>query len=129
MNQGGVGPFIDRLCGELPSMQAVRKLHKRNHDAVLPYVFFGDVSREALRWYETNSEQDREELSRLMAFLECEYVAEGAAVRQLIEQGFLENVAGPPEPHWRIRQKLGPVLRSRIEEMWPTTGFPPALGG
>lgn len=130
MNRNREAPFINRLFTQFPSLDAIRAEHLRdNFGEMLPYLLLGDVARQAIRWHEEGVQDTDKELSRLLRFLEREYIEGDDAVQQLIEQGFLENLAGPPEPYWRIRERCGPTLRSRIEEMWPSTGFPQSSRG
>ncbi len=113
--------FINRLCGALPSMARLNREHLQEHGQLLPYAFLGEVTRYAIKLFEGNTESAKQELTALCGFLEREYARGTPSVRDLIALGVLENMAGPPEPYWGIRDFLGPSLREEIEHMWPST--------
>ena len=115
-----VAAFVDRLCSTFPAAERFRSEYPRKYGEFLPYLFLGDVARHAVSLFESTRESARQELGRLCGFMEREYMSGTKSVRDLIALGFLENLAGPPEPHWRIRTALGPELRKAIEEMWPS---------
>lgn len=116
--------FIDRLCTAFPAIERMRGDHLREYSELLPHPLLGDVARHAKSLFASTSDSAGQELRVLSDFMEREYASGTSAVRDLIALGFLENLAGPPEPHWRIRTVLGPQLRQVIEEMWPTTYAP-----
>ena len=112
--------FIGRLCVAFPTLRALREEHERDVGELLPYLFLGDVTRHAVALHGRGTPHAREELASLCRFLEREYVAGSERVRTLIALGFLENLAGPPDPQWRVREALGPALRREIETIWPS---------
>ena len=102
-------------------MERLRTQHLLdNYGELLPHLLLGDVARHAISLYESASDSTKEELGKLCGFMEDEYMSGTNSVQDLIALGFLENLAGPPEPYWRIRTALGPELRKIIEEMWPS---------
>lgn len=113
--------FIDRLCNDFPAIVRIRSKHLRDNGELLPHLFLGDVARHAISLFDTKTKSAEQELLMLSGFMEREFVAGTRPVRDLIALGFLENLAGPPEPHWHVRTVLGPELRRAIEEMWPVT--------
>ena len=112
--------FIDRLSKAFPAVARRRSEHLRESGELLSHPFLGGVARYAISLFESNGDVASEELRKLCSFMEKEYASGTPSVRALIALGFLENLAGPPEPHWRIRSVLGPELHSAIEEMWPS---------
>ena len=115
--------FIDRLCDAFPSIARLRSEHLQdNYGELLAHLFLGDVARYAISLFDSTSDSARRELTSLSGFMEREYTTGTPSVRDLIDLGFLENLAGPPEAYWRIRTVLGPELRKAIEEMWPSGG-------
>jgi hypothetical protein len=114
--------FIDRLSASFRDLQRIREEHIRANDDLLSYVFLGEVAEHAVNTY-GDRKAPREKIERLFEFLEKEYVSGTPKVRDLIFLGIIENLAGPPEPYWRIRELLGPQMRKAIEETWPQTGF------
>src|SRR6266571_222772 len=114
--------FVDRLCNSFPALERLRGEHLReDFGELLPHLFLGDVARHAISLFGSTNELARQELRRLCDFLEREYTSGTDSVRDLIALGFLENLAGPPEPYWRIRTLLGSELRKAIEEMWDSS--------
>lgn len=115
--------FVDRLCDAFPEVARLREDHLRDQNGeLLPHLFLGDVTRYAIALFESSREPARHELTELCRFLEREYTTGTRSVRDLVALGILENMAGPPEPYWRVRTYLGPELRKTIEEMWPAVG-------
>ena len=114
--------FVDRLSNAFPAVARLRSEHTRENGELLPHPFLGDVARYAISLFESAGDVTKQELRMLCSFMENEYASGTPSVRALIALGFLENLAGPPEPYWRIRTVLGPELRKAIEEMWPARG-------
>src|SRR5947209_5603672 len=114
--------FIDRLCKEFPAIARLRSEHVRENGELLAHPFLGDVARNAILLFEDPSTLAKQELRNLLGFMEMEYASGTPSVRSLIALGFLENLAGPPEPDWSIRTLLGPELRRAIEAIWPSAG-------
>ena len=110
--------FVERLCNEFPTVGRLKIEHLRQNGELLAYVFLGDVARYAISLFESTNDLSKRELDMLCGFMETEYTSGVPSVRALIALGFLENLAGPPEPYWRIRTLLGPEMRKAIEEMW-----------
>jgi len=116
--------LIDRLCKAFPAIARLRNEHIRENGELLAHPFLGDVARHAISLFESTSDVASQELRTLCGFMEREYASATQSVRDLIALGFLENLAGPPEPYWRIRTFLGPDLGKAIEKMWPASGAP-----
>ena len=112
--------FVDRLSKAFPAVARLRSEHVRENRELLSHPFLGDVARYAISLFRSKGDVASQELRKLCSFMEKEYASGTPSVRALIALGFLENLAGPPEPHWRIRSVLGPELHSEIEEMWPS---------
>jgi len=113
--------FIQRLSKAFPALARLRGEHLRENGELLAHPFLGDVARHAISLFESKGDSARQELRMLCGFMEREYGSGTPSVRGLIVLRFLENLAGPPEPYWRIRAVLGPELRKAIERMWTST--------
>ena len=92
-----------RLCDAFPVLGPIRDEHHREEfREFLLYAFMGDVSRRLFDLFEAANRggvAEREELSRVLEFFEFEYAQGVEGVKEVIDLGLLENLAGPPEPH------------------------------
>jgi hypothetical protein len=114
--------FSSDLANRFPSLGAVLAEHmKDNFGAILPHVFFGDVTRwlvglvtvantaEALR--------NRKELTSALGYLENAYNSGDEELQELISVSFLENLPRPGERGAEIRQMVGPSLSGQLKRI------------
>ena len=120
----GVDQLIDELVARFPDTAPLRERVIRENDGeLLPYVFIAGVANRSLAQYMDGQAHGGfvdPEIPGPFACLEEGYVVGDDKVRKLIHAGFLESLKGPPEPYWRVRELLGPRLRSVIESHWPS---------
>lgn len=101
----GLGREVYSLVDSVPDLAPILREHlEDNNGELLPHVFFGDVTRWAVR----QDERDAESIDALLATLEIDYANGDDAVRELIVVSFLENL--PLDSG--IRSRLGSHLRA-----------------
>ena len=93
--------LVRDVVANVPELQPLLAEHLAdNYGELLPHVFFGDVTRWALREKAVNSLS----LKRLLTLLDASYAKGVPDVQELIAVSFLENLP----PGWPA--KLGPHL-------------------
>lgn len=107
--------FCDSLAERFPDLRPLLAKHREDHDGTLPHVFMGDVSRWFIDEYRTGH---RETIEAMAAWLDDRYPSAGAAVQNVIDVSFLENLPWSPDPDADgIESLLGPRLRRTLAEM------------
>lgn len=123
--EGSVNDFAVRLCRAVPRFEPLLEEYLREPGGFLPYAFMMEVGGYARSAFMSSRESGaplQADLVALMKFLESEFSRAPESVDDLIHMGFLESLGGPPKPYWRVRELLGPRMRRRIEEIWPSEG-------
>jgi len=115
--------LVDHLAERFPRLRPILEEHvSDNFGAVLPHLFFGDLTRYAVDLFLRSRGGSREgmeagkELRDLLDFLEDVYVRGGDAIEELISVSFLEHLPRPNEEvGWDIRSLVGPEMSKQLE--------------
>lgn len=105
--------FVKAISARFPCLGPVLDEHIGDNGEILPHVFFGDVTRYAVRLFQ-NSEASPE-LRDILSHLEEAFQREMPDVVDLISVSFLENLPRDGEPGGEIRKLLGPNLRKELD--------------
>ena len=112
--------FIEDMCEAVPALRPILEL-ERSRGYSVSMMTMGEMTRVAKEWHLAelrDPSRPSKELREMFAFLESRYPSSTEQIRMVIDEEFLENLKGPADPQWRIRELLGPALRKRIEVIW-----------
>jgi hypothetical protein len=109
--------FVRSMVERFPSMRDVLDEHLEEFGELLPYVFFGDVTRHVVLLLQTRStsgaRQERE-LRSILDHLEDAYAGGSPQIQDLIHVSFLENLPRPGESGSELRRMVGPKLSAGL---------------
>lgn len=108
------GQVTERVADVHPTLRATLVEHRQYYGYLLPYVFFGDVTRWAVDRFLAD---DLPVVRELMATLERLYEAGSEEIRELIALGFVENMPSSNESGAALRSELGPHLAQEFRQV------------
>lgn len=103
-----------KLVEEFPELQPAFQEHLEDHGGeLLAYVFLADVER----WAEKHVTTDPVRVKELLRWLDKAYLEGDCEVQNWIALGFVEVLPRPREEPQRLRELLGPVLKTVALEL------------
>jgi hypothetical protein len=107
--------FVQKLVARFPGLVARFDEHREhNFGAVLPHVFFGELTRYVVKLEEGEAWP---ELQAILDHLEGTFAAGDDELMTLISVSFLENLPRDGESIARIRCMMGPHLERELQAM------------
>ena len=80
--------FVKKLVSNNPSLESIHTEHIKDYDKLLPYVFFGDLTR----YIDHNFESHQDSVKKILSSLNRGLHNESEDVKELITVSFLENI-------------------------------------
>lgn len=105
--------FVEELLQLVPELKPAYTEHIADNDALLPHVFFGDVTRFAIA--EANKCQGPSALIRLLDQMESGLRTGSEEVGELIAVSFVENLCGEEDALKRLRPLMGSRLNQQVK--------------
>ncbi len=106
--------LLDALANEVRVLYPSLLQHNDLHGRVLPDVFFTELAG----WVgdEFAGESPTADTVHFLAFLERSYPTGSDAIRELIDQSFLDEI--PPSVRHSLLVQLGPAMAASAEVLW-----------
>lgn len=89
--------------------------HIDSNDGLLPYVYFGDITRYLESLAGNNDDESLLELERILDYLEGSFSTSSEVVKNLLSVSFLENLDFDEGTYLVIKSKLGKNLSSELQ--------------
>jgi hypothetical protein len=112
--------FAKDLANRFAGLTPVLAEHMQdNFGALLPHVFFGDVTRWVVGLVTVSKAKEvlrnRLELTSILKYLEDTYASGDKELQELISVSFLELLPSPGESRAEVRLMVGPALSAQLK--------------
>jgi hypothetical protein len=107
--------LIEGMLRRVPQLKALYDEHMTDHDALLPHVFMGDVTRFAIAEAERPGSQAS--VTALLEHLEDGLKFGRDEVKELIVVSFVENLTGETAAVKALEPLMGQSLKAEFERM------------
>ncbi|MCX5142553.1 hypothetical protein [Streptomyces sp. NBC_00338] len=118
--------LVRDLVAEIPAFEDLYATHVFNEDAVLPHVFFWDVTQETVRSYlGLDGDEDGDEggdaldWRSVLRFLEERSSRGVPEIDEVVVTSFLAYLPFPGKPGHGIVRELGPVMAAKFTAIRP----------
>ncbi|MCM2412044.1 hypothetical protein [Streptomyces sp. RKAG290] len=110
--------LVNDLVARVPGYQDLYAAHVFNEDAVLPHVFFWDVTQETVRSY-LGADAEAPDWRSTLEFLEEQSARGIGEIDGVVVTSFLEYLPFPGRPGHDIVKELGPVMAAKFARVRP----------
>ena len=108
--------IVGHLVEEVPGLGSMYDEHRRDYGAILPHVFFGELTRFVENAFMAPpSSSARQSGIKILALLERAMASDDDKLQELISTSFLENLDQDAAAFNDLRASLGPALRKELE--------------
>jgi len=109
--------FVGCLVYRFPALLGLLQEHLEDQEGeILPHLFVADLERWIEAELERSGGEPTELIEQILAALETA-VRRGDEVSEVIHASFLEHLPRPGDPGAQIREKLGPALTERLQQI------------